>query len=74
MNNTLNALEFPLSGVIYTVNNVDHEETLIRTPSGRIGTCDFDAVDPDELKHDLAANSIVYHGKHNNGNDWAFYY
>ncbi len=72
--NTFDNITFPLSGVIYAVSSVDHEETLIQTASGRIGTCDHDAVEPEKLKHDADAKSIIYHGEHSNGNDWAFYY
>ena len=73
-NNTLNELEFTLDVVIYAAGTVDHEESLNVFGHCRIGTCTHDAIHTSKLKHDKEARSIVYHGEHNNGNDWAFYY
>jgi len=72
--NTFKRIKFPLAGIIYAVNSIDHEETLIMTKAGKIGTCDHDAVDSSCLKHDTDERSIVYHSKFSSSNDWAFYY
>jgi len=72
--NTLKQIKFPLSGVIYAINALGDEETLIMTITGKIGTCAHDAVDPSQLKHNPEEKTIVYHSKFSSSNDWAFHY